>query len=153
MTKISAASLVAAATDAMQMPTGESGDLALNVGQIKANVLADSSITGKQSLVNAAVALVDEASMDLTAIKHTLTTSSAARTFTISYTGDDISMRVILNAASAVFTFPAASDCISEGVSQGTNTCSLVGVSGDAYNFSIKNWGGGIYTVISKNVS
>jgi hypothetical protein len=35
MTKISAASLVGAATGTMQMPTGEVGDLAISVDQIK----------------------------------------------------------------------------------------------------------------------
>lgn len=40
MTKISAASLVSAAIDNMKMPTGEVGDLAINVGQIKTNVVA-----------------------------------------------------------------------------------------------------------------
>lgn len=39
MTKISDAPLVTAATDDMKMPTGEVGDLAMSVGQIKANVL------------------------------------------------------------------------------------------------------------------
>lgn len=39
MTKISDASLVAAATDGMKMPTGEVGDLAISVGQIKTNIL------------------------------------------------------------------------------------------------------------------
>lgn len=44
MTKISVASLVASATDAMKMPTGEAGDLAINVGQIKTNVLNATSL-------------------------------------------------------------------------------------------------------------
>lgn len=44
MTKISAATLVAAATDNMQMPTGELGDLAVSVAQIKANVIADTNV-------------------------------------------------------------------------------------------------------------
>lgn len=39
MTKISAASLVPAASGTMQMPTGEVGDLAINVDQIRAYVL------------------------------------------------------------------------------------------------------------------
>lgn len=43
MTKISDATLVASATDNMKMPTGEVGDLALSVGQIKANVIADTN--------------------------------------------------------------------------------------------------------------
>lgn len=112
--------------------------------------LADAS--GKQDLVNAAVAITDAASMDLTAIKHTLTTASATRTFTISYTGDDISMKVILNATSSVFTFPVGALCVnSDGSASGDNTCSLAGTSGDVYVFAIKNWGSSVYTVVCKN--
>lgn len=61
MTKISAASLVAAATDLMKMPTGEVGDLALNVGQIKANVIVDTNalydVTGAAANAQAAAQL------------------------------------------------------------------------------------------------
>lgn len=48
MTKISDAPLVAAATDAMKMPTGEPGDLAISVAQIKSHTLAGAvaSVTG-----------------------------------------------------------------------------------------------------------
>ena len=53
------------------------------------------ALNAKQALVNAATALVDGATIDLTAIKHTLTTSSS-RTFTISYTGDDITLEVVV---------------------------------------------------------
>lgn len=102
-------------------------------------------------LANTAVALVDASSMALTAPKHTLTTSSATRTFTISYTGDDISLRVILNATSSTFTFPAGALCISEGVATGDNTCPLAGVSGDKYVITIKHWGSAEYTVVCKN--
>lgn len=106
----------------------------------------------KLQYINSAVALTDASTMDLTAIKHTLTTSSATRTFTISYIGDDISMKVILNAASSVFTFPAGALCVnSDGESSGDNTCALDGVSGDVYVFAIKNWGSSAYTVVCKN--
>lgn len=109
------------------------------------------SLALKQTLINSAVALVDGASIDLTAIKHTLTTASS-RTFTITYTGDDIAMRVTLNATSSVFTFPAGTKCInSNGSASGDNTCALSGTSGSTYVFAIKNWGGGVYTVVSKN--
>lgn len=104
----------------------------------------------KQTLINTAVAITDAASMDLTAIKHTLTTSSATRTFTISYTGDDITLEVTLNATSSIFTFPATSLCVSEGVASGDNTCSLSGVSGDIYLFAIKKIGSN-YRVVAKN--
>lgn len=110
------------------------------------------AVTGVQDTVNTAVVITDAASMDLTAIKHTLTTSSATRTFTISYTGDDVSLKVILNATSSVFTFPAGALCInSDGAASGDNTCSLAGVSGDVYVFAIKHWGSSVYTVVSKN--
>lgn len=103
-----------------------------------------------QNITNAAVVLTDAATIDLTAIKHTLTTASS-RTFTISYTGDDISMRITLSAASAIQTFPAGALCISEGVPTGDNTCPMLGSSGDKYSITIKNWGSGAYTVICKN--
>lgn len=100
--------------------------------------------------VNAATAITDAATMDLTAIKHTLTTSSATRTFTISYTGDDITLIVTLNATSSTFTFPATSLCVSEGTASGDNTLALSGVSGDKYVIAIKKVGSAYY-VVSKN--
>lgn len=113
---------------------------------------AATDVSGKQNIVNAATALTDASSMDLTAIKHTLTTSSATRTFTISYTGDDISIRVVLNTTSSVFTFPAGALCVnSDGSASGDNTCSLAGTSGDVYVFAIKHWGSSVYTVVCKN--
>lgn len=108
------------------------------------------AVTGVQDTVNAAVVITDAASMDLTAIKHTLTTSSATRTFTISYTGDDITLEVTLNATSSTFTFPAASLCVSEGAATGNNTCPLAGVSGDIYMIAIKKVGSN-YRVVCKN--
>lgn len=108
------------------------------------------AVTGLQELVNAAVALTDASSMALTAIKHTLTTSSATRTFTITYTGDDITLIVTLNAATSVFTFPATSLCISEGTASGDNTCTVFGTSGDTYVIAIKKVGSN-YFVVCKN--
>jgi len=104
----------------------------------------------KQNLLNSATALVDGATMDLTAIKHTLATSSATRTFTIGYTGDDISLEVTLSATSSTFTFPATALCVSEGTASGNNTCALAGVSGDKYIIAIKKIGSAYY-VICKN--
>jgi hypothetical protein len=104
----------------------------------------------KQNLVNAAVALVDAASMALTAIKHTLTSSAATRTFTISYTGDDITLEVTLNTTTATYTFPSGSLCSSEGTASGDNTLSLSGVSGDKYIIAIKKIGSAYY-VACKN--
>lgn len=104
----------------------------------------------KQNIVNSAVALTDASSIDLTAIKHTLSSSSATRTFTISYTGDDITLIVTLSATSATYTFPATSLCVSEGSASGDNTLSLSGVSGDKYVIGIKKVGSNYY-VVSKN--
>lgn len=104
----------------------------------------------KQDLVNSATTLTDASTIDLTAIKHTLATSSATRTFTISYTGDDIVMEVTLSTTATTFTFPAAALCISEGVASGDNTCALLGSSGDKYIFSIKKIGSAYY-VVAKN--
>lgn len=103
-----------------------------------------------QATVNSATALVDGATIDLTAIKHTLASSSATRTFTISYTGDDISLEVTLSNTAATYTFPATSLCVSEGVASGDNTLSLSGVSGDKYIIAIKKIGSAYY-VASKN--
>lgn len=125
---------------------------ALAAGGVSSVNTRTGAVTGVQDTVNAAVVITDAASMDLTAIKHTLATSSATRTFTISYTGDDVSLKVILNATSSVFTFPAGALCInSDGAASGDNTCSLAGVSGDVYVFAIKHWGSSVYTVVCKN--
>jgi hypothetical protein len=76
-------------------------------------------------LINSAIALVDASTMDLTETKHTLASSSATRTFTISYTGDDITLEVTLSNTAATYTFPAAALCVSEGVASGDNTLDL----------------------------
>lgn len=110
----------------------------------------NTALTARQLLVNSATALTDAASMDLTAIKHTLTTSSATRTFTISYTGDDITLIVTLNAVTSTFTFPAGSLTVSEGVASGDNTCVISGASGDKYVIAIKKVGS-VYYVVAKN--
>lgn len=99
---------------------------------------------------NDAVALVDAATMDLTDTKHTLSSSSATRTFTISYTGDDITLVVDLATTSATYTFPAGSLCVSEGTASGDNTLTLSGTSGDDYVIATKKVGN-VYYVVSKN--
>jgi hypothetical protein len=103
----------------------------------------------KQALVNSAGALTDASTIDLTGIKHTLTTASS-RTFTISYTGDDITMEVTLNATTATQTFPATALCVSDGAASGDNTCPMSGASGDKYIFTIKKIGSNYY-VACKN--
>lgn len=94
--------------------------------------------------------LIDVASIALSQSKSTLTTASATRTFTISYTGDDITIEVTLNTTASVFTFPVTSLCVSEGTASGDNTLSLSGVSGDKYIIGIKKVGSAYY-VVSKN--
>lgn len=109
-----------------------------------------SALDAKQTLINSATALTSGATIDITAIKHTLTTALTAITFTISYTGDDTTTEVTLNATSSTFTFPAGSLCVSEGVASGDNTAGLAGVSGDKYILTTKKIGS-IYYVVVKN--
>lgn len=118
-------------------------------GTLSAQADLQTALNAKEDESNSATALVDGATIDLTAIKHTLTTASS-RTFTISYTGDDITIEMTLNATSATQTFPAGSLCVSEGFATGDNTCPLAGASGDKYLFAIKNVGGN-YRVVAKN--
>lgn len=110
----------------------------------------DLSLSTYQLLVNSATALVDGATIDLTAIKHTLA-CSLGRTFTISYTGDDITLIITLSATSATFTFPAATLCVTNGTASGDNTMAFTGVtSGDKLVIAIKKVGTD-YCAIGKN--
>ena len=123
-----------------------------DANEIKTVVNANETTLGlKQSLINSAVALVDGASIDLTAIKHTLTSATAAITFTISYTGDEITIYLTLNAITSILTFPSGSSCISDGEPSGGITCTLFGVSGDKYAIVVKKVGTD-YIVVSKNL-
>lgn len=119
-------------------------------GTLSSQTDLNTALNNRQLLANSATALVDAATMDLTVIKHTLTTSSATRTFTISYTGDDITLEVTLNASASTFTFPATALCVSEGNASGDNTCALSGTSGDKYIIAIKKIGSAYY-VVCKN--
>ena len=97
-----------------------------------------------------AVALVDASTMDLTDSKHTLASSSATRTFTISHTGEFITIEVTLSTTTATYTFPAAALCTSEGAASGNNTLALSGVSGDKYIIVSQKIGSNYY-VVAKN--
>jgi hypothetical protein len=99
---------------------------------------------------NTVVALTDGTTIDITDAQHTLASSSTTRTFTISHTGDDITIEVTLSAIGAVYTFPAGALCVSEGVASGDNTCTLSGVSGDRYLIILKKIGSNLY-VFCKN--
>lgn len=119
-------------------------------GTLSDQVDLQADLDAKLQAANTAVALVNAASMDLTATKQTLATSSATRTFTISYAGDDITLEVTLSAVSSTFTFPATALCVSEGVASGDNLLALSGVSGDKYIIGIKKIGAAYY-VVAKN--
>jgi len=109
-----------------------------------------SLIDSKQNNIKLVTALVDAATIDLSGPVHTLATSSATRTFTISYTGDDIVLEITLSATASTLTFPVASLCISEASVSGDNTCALSGTSGDVYMIAIKKVGSN-YRVVCKN--
>jgi len=96
-----------------------------------------------------AVALVDGATIDITGPKHTLATA-LGRTFTISHTGDEITLVITLSATTATMTFPATALCVSEGTASGDNTLSISGVSGDKYTVAIIKVGSAYY-VACKN--
>ena len=78
---------------------------------------------------NTPVVLTDASSIDIASVSNVLTTSSATRTFTISYVGDAAILEVTLNATNSVFTFPLNSLCVSDGTASGDNTLSLPGIS------------------------
>lgn len=96
------------------------------------------------------VTLTNQSTIDLAAAKQTLTSSDATKTFTISSIADDLTLEVILNTTNAVYTFPANSLGVSEGVASGDNTITLSGASGDHYIIGIKNING-TYYVVAKN--
>lgn len=119
-------------------------------GTLSSQTDLQTALDAKYAIINSSVALVDSATMDLTATKQTLSSSSATRTFTISYLGDDITLEVTLANTTATYTFPATALCVSEGVASGDNTLSLSGVSGDKYIIGIKKIGSNYY-VVAKN--
>lgn len=118
-------------------------------GSMTQNAITNELAT-KLLIVNSESALTDASTIDLTAAKHTLSSSSATRTFTISYTGDDIVIEVTLSTTSATYTFPATALCVSEGFATGDNTLPLTGASGDKYIITVKKVGSNYY-VVSKN--
>lgn len=140
---------VKSTTQAIANLGGGGGAWGSITGTLSSQTDLQAALDAKQALVNAAVVLTDAATIDITAIKHTLTTSSS-RTFTISYTGDDTSIEITLNATSATQTFPAGSLCVTEGAASGDNTCPMSGVSGDKYIIAIKKIGS-VYYVVCKN--
>lgn len=149
-TALTARLLLAGGTMSGNIAMGTNKVTGLGAGSANGDAIRYEQHILKQDLANSATSITDASTMDLTAIKHTLTTSSATRTFTISYTGDDITLEVTLNAISSTFTFPATSLCVSEGIASGDNLLSLSGVSGDKYMIAIKKVGSN-YRVVCKN--
>lgn len=106
----------------------------------------------RQLIVNAAVALVDGATIDLTAFNHTLTTSSSTRTFTKSYTGDTVEILITLNATACTITLPSGWYGIYGGEPSGTNTLVISGAtSGDLIAVSIHKVGS-TFIAVGKNI-
>lgn len=136
-----------------ELPTADTPDgaevLEIVQGGINKKVTGSNLNALKQNLVNSATALTDAASIDITGIKHTLTTADS-RTFTISYTGDDITLEITLNSVEETQTFPATALCVSDGVASGDNLLVMQGASGDKYIVAIKKIGSAYY-VVSKN--
>ena len=119
--------------------TGVASALGVNVGSAGAVTIN----------TNSAIALTDASTIDIANSNNTLTTSSATRTFTISYTGDDIILLVTLNTTTSALTFPSGSLVVNEGVS-GTNVFNIVGTSGDKYLITSKKIGS-VYFIVCKN--
>lgn len=94
--------------------------------------------------------LTNASTVTITGTKHTLTSTQATITWTLSQTGDFQTTDIILNATSATWTFPANTLCIVEGIASGTNTAALAGVSGDHYILSIYKDGTN-YKAVIKN--
>jgi hypothetical protein len=111
----------------------------------------DTDLALKQSIANAASALADGASIDITGAKHTLTTDESAITFSQSFTGDFSNIDVTFNTTAATWTFPSGSLCVVEGSASGDNTATISGVSGDKIVISVWFVSSGNYRVAVKN--
>jgi hypothetical protein len=107
--------------------------------------------SGGGQVTNTATALSDGAAITVNGIKHTLSTSQATITFTLSFTGDYSTTSVTTTATSAVWTFPAGALCVVDGVESGDNTATVTAVSGDKIVLSIWNIDGTDYRVVTKN--
>jgi hypothetical protein len=100
---------------------------------------------------NTATALSDGSSISITGVKHTLTTTQSAITFSDSWVGDFTTISVTFTQTSAVWTFPAGALCVVDGVASGDNTATVTGTSGDKIVLSIWDVDGTTYHVITKN--
>lgn len=112
-----------------------------------ANLLTVPNITAGSSS-----SLTDGGTITITGTKHTLTSDEATITWTLSQVGDFQTTDIIFNTTASVWTFPANTLCVVDGVASGNNTATLSGVSGDHqimsiykdgtnYRVAIKNFG------------
>lgn len=109
-----------------------------------------SVITIPNPTINTSTSLTDGAAITITGTKHTLTSTQATVTWTLSQTGDFQTTDIILNATTTTWTFPANTLCVYEGVASGDNTAVLSGTSGDHYIMSTYKDGTN-YRVVIKN--
>jgi hypothetical protein len=98
------------------------------------------------------VVLTDSSTITIENFIQTLSSSSATKTVSISFSGNEMILELTLNTTAAVYTFPVGTLCVSEGVASGGNTCSLAGVSGNKYIIAIQRVGSNFY-VVAKNFS
>jgi hypothetical protein len=111
---------------------------------------ANNTLTVPSITRGSATSLTDGAAITITGSKHTLSSTEAAVTWTLSQTGDYQTTDVILNATSTTWTFPAGALCVVNGAASGNNVATVTGVSGDHHVMSIyKN--GTDYRVVIKN--
>lgn len=128
-------------TPALKIDTDGSFDLAFTnsgtSGQVFTSAGTAAPPTWTSPNTNTSSALTDGAAITITGPKHTLTSTQATVTWTLSQTQDYQTTDIILNATGSTYTFPAGALCKVEGVASGNNTATLSGVSGDHYIMSI----------------
>jgi len=118
-------------------------------GWLNLDQLIQSIFTTEQSTPSTVTALTDAATIDVATTVNSLSSSSATRTFTISYTGDVTEIEVTLVNTAATYTFPATALCInSDGTASGDNTATLAGASGDKYLIMTNKIGSNYYVII-----
>ncbi len=118
-------------------------------GDLSDQVDLQDALNLKEDKSSSVTALTNAATIDIASPVNTLSSSSAARTFTISYTGDVTETEVTLANTAATYTFPATALCLnSDGTASGNNTATLAGVSGDKYLIMTSKIGSAYYVVI-----
>lgn len=102
------------------------------------------------STTNTSSSLTDGGTVTITGVKHTLTSTQATITWTLSQTPDFQTTDIILNATSTTWTFPANTLVVVDGIASGNNIAAITGVSGDHHMLSIYKDGTN-YRVVIKN--